>query len=627
LIVGLIVGRLTAPGQRPSEPLQAEHERAEGASRWTCSMHPQIQLSESGSCPLCGMDLIPVAEGSSAAPDAAVLEMSPAAKALARVRTAPVLRRVASAEVRLVGKIDVDETRTREITAWVGGRLERLYIDFGGMDVRRGDHMVEIYSPELISAQEELLQALRTEHWSRSGESPSLLQGVVDGTVEAAREKLRLLGLNDEQVREIEERGQVERTVTIYAPMNGTVLAKRAVEGVYVQTGTTIYEMADLSRLWVRLDAYESDLQWIRYGQEVEFTTPSSPGRSFRGTVSFVDPMVDPITRTAKVRLVVDNRERLLKPGMFVRAIVRASVAAGGRVITPDLAGKWMCPMHPDVVSDHADTCSICGMDLVPVEELGFEVAKPPAEPPLLIPASAPLITGERAIVYVQRPDAERPTFEGREVLLGPRLGDWYVVESGLREGESVVVHGAFKIDSDLQIQARPSMMSPDEFVELAPAENVPSEFRVQLTSMVAANFELIRALAEDDFAGAQQASRALREHLKAIDRHLLSGEAHERWMQLWGRLRAPVDRAAAAQGITSLREALRDLTAPLADVIRSFGLREGTVARLMHCPMAFDNSGADWVQTGEQIANPYYGASMLRCGSETEVLVGGVSQ
>ena len=163
-----------------------------------------------------------------------------------------------------------------------------------------------------------------------------------------------------------------------------------------------------------------------------------------------------------KVRVNLANPTGKLKPEMFVKAVVRTAVASGGRVMDPELAGKWICPMHPEVVRAEQGACDVCEMDLVTTESQGYVALRADeAEKPLVIPATAPLVTGTRAIVYVEVPDAEEPTYEGREIVLGPRAGDWYLVRSGLREGERVVTRGNFKIDSALQIRAKPSMMNP----------------------------------------------------------------------------------------------------------------------------------------------------------------------
>ncbi|MFZ2146572.1 MAG: efflux RND transporter periplasmic adaptor subunit [Sedimentisphaerales bacterium] len=425
---------------------------------WTCSMHPQIRQPKPGKCPICFMDLIPIATEEGVIGQKQITFSQEAIK-LMEIQTTPVERKFVEAEIRMVGKVDYDETRVKNITAWVPGRIDRLYVDFTGITVNKGDHMVYLYSPELISAQAELLGAIKASK-NLSLQTSELIKRSTFATLEAAREKLRLLGLTKEQIEEIEKTEQPTEHVIIYAPIGGVVTEKHATEGMYITTGMKIYTIADLSRLWIKLDAYESDLPWIRYGQEVEFSTEAYPGQVFKGKISFHDPVLNAKTRTVKVRVNVANPDGRLKPEMFVRAVVRAKVAQGGAVMDPELAGKWICPMHPSVVKDQPGACDICGMDLVATESL-YTTADEPNEPPLVIPATAPLITGKRAVVYVQIPDANKPTFEGREVVLGPRAADYYLVIEGLAEGEVVVTKGNFKIDSALQIQAKPSMMNP----------------------------------------------------------------------------------------------------------------------------------------------------------------------
>lgn len=406
------------------------------------------------------MDLVPV-EGDGGEAGPREISFSEDALKLMEIQTAPVERKFVETEIRMVGKIVFDETRLKNITAWVPGRIDRLYVDFTGTRVIEGDHMVNLYSPELISGQAEFLQAARAVA-NLKADSSDLIKRSTEATLEAAREKLRLLGLTQQQIEQIMKTGQPTDYITIYAPIGGIVIEKHVTEGTYVRTGTKIYTIADLSQLWVQLDAYESDMMWIRYGQEAEFTTQAVPGEVFKGRVSFISPTVDPETRTIKVRLNVSNTEEKLKPDMFVGAVVRSKIASGGKVMDADMAGKWICPMHPSVVKEDAGKCDICRMNLVTTESLGYVKAELPKQAPLVIPATVPLITGKRAVVYVRKPNAEKPTFEGREVVLGPRAGYYYLVRAGLAEGEVVVSKGNFKIDSALQIQAKPSMMNPE---------------------------------------------------------------------------------------------------------------------------------------------------------------------
>jgi len=431
---------------------------------WTCSMHPQIRETQPGKCRICGMDLIPLDDDSDDSMGERVISFSPEIVKLMQVQTSPVVRQVVTKDVRLVGKLALDETRTKTITAWVPGRIDRLYVDYTGIRVNAGDHMVFLYSPDLITAQAEFLEARASQQRLGPAVSELVRQSVVS-SLTAAREKLLLLGLTEAQVEKIQQQGQPLDHLTIYSPMGGIVIEKKANEGMYVQTGSPIYTISDLSRLWVMMDAYESDLTWLRFGQTVEFTTEAWPGEVFTGRISFINPLLNDATRTIRVRAVVDNPDGRLKPDMLVRAVVASSLAEGGRVIEPLLAGKWICPMHGEIVKDAPGQCDICHMPLETAESLGYVAAQEPEPAPLVIPASAALLTGrklDRALVYAVVEGADRPTYIGKEIVLGPRAGDYYVVREGLMEGEQVVTRGNFKIDSELQLRGRPSLMSRD---------------------------------------------------------------------------------------------------------------------------------------------------------------------
>jgi membrane fusion protein, copper/silver efflux system len=474
------------------------------ATEWTCSMHPQIRqpapgncpicgmrlvpaeaannkpvttakkkkyacsmfcippLDDPGQCPVCGMEMVAVEEGEGAGGDATPepeVFLSAASRQTGQIATAAVERRFVEKEIRLKGKIDFDETKTSVISARVPGRLDKLFVDYTGISVAKGDHLVQLYSPTLVNAQEELLQAARGIKEAGPIGIPAFREAA-EGNLRSTREKLALWGLTPEQIEEIEQRGTPSDHITIHATQSGVVIEKNAVEGMYVEMGMKIYTIADLSQLWARLDAYETDLPWIRYGQSVEIETQAYPGEVFTGVISFVDPVVDDRTRSVKLRTNLPNPDGRLKPNMFVRATLRSKLAAGGKLMEPSMAGKWICPMHPEVVRDRSMPCPECGMDLKKAEDLGFTtVGSPPADAPLVIPVSAPLLTGTRAIVYVEKP--EQPgSFIGRQITLGPRAGDFYLVEHGLSEGERVVVNGSFFVDSAMQIFGRTSMMN-----------------------------------------------------------------------------------------------------------------------------------------------------------------------
>ena len=445
-------------------PAVSEHNYAESAEPevvWTCSMHLQIRQSEPGLCPICHMDLVPAASSDSDGAERPQFKPSAAAAALMRIETAPAERRFVETEVRMVGTVEYDETRLASITAWVPGRLDELFVDYTGVTVNKGDHLVSLYSPEILNAQEELRRAARSVA-SLTGSSPDVLKQTAQATLDAARSKLKRWGLKDGQIAAAEKGNDRSDHVTIYAPIGGTVIERNGQEGMYVDTGTRIYTIADLTQVWVTLHAYESDLAWLHYGQTVRFTTEAHPGATIEGKIAFIDPMLNADTRTVNVRVNVPNPRGDLKPGMFVRAVVTAQVATNDRVMDPALAGKWISPMHPEIVRDGPGSCDICGMTLVTAESLGYVSAEADIEDkPLVIPASAALITGKRALVYVELPDVERVTYEPRDIELGPRAGEYYIVLSGLAEGDRVVTQGNFKIDSDLQIRGESSMMNP----------------------------------------------------------------------------------------------------------------------------------------------------------------------
>ncbi|MGQ9662815.1 MAG: efflux RND transporter periplasmic adaptor subunit [Kiritimatiellia bacterium] len=458
-VLGFVLRGCFSP--RPSSQIATTAPTGQKEQVWTCSMHPQIRQPRPGKCPICGMDLIPVTEHAEEKTGSTELAMSPLARKLAEIQLVPVERRFVDVSLRMVGKVTLDETRVAYITTRVPGRIDRLYVNFVGTPIKKGGALAELYSPELVAAQQELIQAskVRRQRYADTERNASDAHAIF----EAVREKLRLWELTEEQITAIEHSGKPREHVTFYSPIEGVVVERMdTFEGMYVETGMRLFTVADLSRVWIKLDAYESDLAWLRCGQPVTFQVEAYPGEKFRGAIAFIDPVLDPVTRTVKVRLTAENPGLRLKPEMFVRARVRVRITKNGVVIVSDLAGKWIAPMHPDIVKNGPGTCDVCGEPLVCAEDLGFASKEPSlAAAPLVIPASAPLITGERALVYAAI-EGKEGYFEGREVVLGPRAGDVYVVVSGLKEGELVVARGGFKIDSSLQIQGKVSMMQPE---------------------------------------------------------------------------------------------------------------------------------------------------------------------
>jgi len=594
---------------------------------WTCSMHPQIQQPNPGECKICAMDLIPVREGQNENLGARELKLSDAAAKLADVAIVPVTRRMPVMNVRMVGKIELDESRVAYITARFPGRLDRLYVDYTGVTVKKGDHLASIYSPQVLIAQQELIQAKKNLA-DLAPDIPAGFRERTEATLQSAREKLRLWDLTPEQIRKIELSEKPGDHLTIYAPISGVVIHKNAVEGVYLDTGARVYTIADLSTVWVKLDAFESDLQWIHFGQEVEFETEAYPGEQFTGRIAFIDPVLDPKTRTVKVRVNVDNQDGRLKPEMFLRAVVKSQIATGGRVMDPYYAGKWISPMHPEIVSDQPGECTVCGMALVSAESLGYAPADGSTNAaPLVIPATAPLITGKRAVVYVTVTNTPGG-FEGREITLGPRAGDVYLVKDGLKEGDLIVARGNFKIDSAIQILAKPSMMSGErdegrgargkgghdhgEVEQSIVPLSAPSLFKEQLRKVVQSYAIVGSALDHDKLPDASMIT-TLNNAVGNVDMKLLVGDAHMAWMTDLKELNAGVKEFGQAADFSAARRAFEHISIGLINATKRFGVEDGVFE--FHCPMAFDNQGASWLQTTNAIRNPYFGASMLKCG------------
>ncbi len=455
LAVGFAIGRWTASGAMPAD-MHAGHtgmldEKVAEVQIWTCSMHPQIRMPNPGNCPICGMKLVPAKD---AASSGSLVVLGEEAQRVASIEVEAVRRQALVYPLRTVGRVEFAEPNVANLTARVAGRVERVYADYTGVDVARGDHLVDIYAPELVVAQEEFLLGLRA-----LGATPDAgQQGERDrARADLSRQKLILLGVSDAQIEELQKTGKPSEILTVHAPIGGTVVAKNVREQTYVETGDPLYEIADLSRVWLIADVYEYELPWVVRGESASVVVEALPGESFEGLVAFVDPRVDEASRTIKVRINLDNPKRLLKPGMFAHVTIRAELGPDGKHAPSILAGKFTCPMHPEVVADAPGKCPLCQMDLV--REPGEPVMSgSSSELPLSVPTTAVLSTGTRNVVWVER---EPGRFELAELTLGPRAVGFYPVLGGLNEGDRVVVHGNFLLDSQSQIEGKPSLLFP----------------------------------------------------------------------------------------------------------------------------------------------------------------------
>jgi membrane fusion protein, copper/silver efflux system len=380
------------------------------AVRYHCPMHPSYVSDKPGDCPICGMKLVafepsPAAAapaGATARSDRAALQLSPERRQMLGVRSEPVRRVALERSIRTVGRIAVDETRLHHIHTKYEAYVEHLHVDFTGKFVRRGQPLLSLYSPELMATQQEYLLAFRAQKQLGASRLPEVARGGVD-LLEAARQRLLLWDIRPADIEALERTGEVHRTLSLYSPVSGYVVQKTAYHGMRVTPADTLFDIADLSHLWVLADVYESDLPAVRMEMPAQVTVTYLPGRTWRGRVTNVAPMVEEKTRTVKVRVEVDNRDAELKPEMFADVVLEASLGTG-----------------------------------------------------LVIPESAVVQAGARALVFLDLADG---SLQPRPVEIGAKVAGGVQVLAGLAEGERVVSSANFLLDSESSLKATVSAM------------------------------------------------------------------------------------------------------------------------------------------------------------------------
>jgi Cu(I)/Ag(I) efflux system membrane fusion protein len=521
-----------------------------------------------------------------------------------------------------VGSIAIDESRQATIAAYIDGRLERLLADYTGVPIQQGDHLAIIYSPQLYGAQVEYLEAKRA--LNAAGGLPAVREAQ-RSLAANTRQRLREFGMTAEQLRELEQRNQAESRLTIYSPQAGTVVEKLAVEGDYVNAGDPIYRIAELSTVWLMLKLFPEDAALIRFGQRVEATVQSLPGETFVGRVAFIDPTVDVNNRTVDVRVELPNENGQLRPGDYAEARIQLPIGPHGDVYDSDLAGKWISPMHPQVIRDGPGQCPICGMDLVPTTQYGYANRPVPQPESLYVPRSAVLLAGGNSVVYVETAPGR---FEIRPVTIGPILRDKIVILDGLKTGEKVATSGSFLIDSQMQLTGKPSVIDPTRAIAKKAGREGPlvldkveilavgGEAGKQLESLYAAYFDLQQALAADE-TPAESAGQSLANTARALSNSTAIPEP----------LRKPLidintnaehlhhmDLAAARQEFKPISHAI----ITLATQLRSEDAQQPFTH--FYCPMV-PGGGGDWLQPGGELSNPYFGRQMIRCGEKVSEL------
>lgn len=556
LLVGLAGGYLIFGRGDQHEHSTKESASAEADITYTCSMHPQIRQKEPGTCPICEMDLTPL--NTNVSSDPTVLEMTEEAIRLADIQTTTVgMGQNAGKKLTLSGKIQPDERAAATQVAHIPGRIEQLYITFTGERINKGQAIAKLYSPPLVTAQQELLEAIR-------------FKGKSSEIAEAARTKLRYWKVSDAFIEKVEEAGKIQREITIYADRGGVVMNRKVAVGDYVEEGSALFELSNLSQLWALFEAYEGDLAYVRLGNTVQFTTPSVPGRNFAGRITFIDPIIDPASRTASLRAEIQNPGGILKPEMFIQGEVNASAASKTVVEVPKTAVLW---------------------------------------------------TGKRSVVYLKKTDAEIPTFEYREVELGESTGNAYLVLKGLQTGDEVVTNGAFVIDAAAQLNNQQSMMNKLVAKEEATAMEMPN-FRDQVSPVFRQELDLLAKTylrVKDDLVKTNAKASSthavdLAKQLEKMKNSNLPAEPAAFWKTQHEALRQHVARIKASTDVEAQRVQFDFVSQLLIHTFKVFGSGKEALY-VQHCPMAFNNRGADWLSTEEKILNPYFGDEMLNCG------------
>lgn len=587
---------------------QAAGSAAGGDSkRYICPMMCTPPTTQPGRCPVCAMELVE-ATSSGGVGDGVSVTIEPSARRLAGIKTAKSKLQRMTRTIRTIGSIDFDESRLATISAYVDGRLETMYANYVGVRVSKGDNLALIYSPQLYTAQAEFLASLDADGLGRFELQDTDLAAM-------AQEKLIELGMTSDQIESLRDTRKAESRIQIKSPQSGTVIEKSAVEGDYVKTGEKLFRIADLSTVWLMLDLFPDDAASVRFGQEVEAEIQSIQGEVFTGRVAFIDPTVNPRTRTVRVRVEVMNFDGKLRPGDFATARVTVPAIPSEQVYDPALAGKFISPMHPQVIRDDAGACPLCGMDLIPTSELGFSDEPLPDQQVVTVPRDAVLLAGDHAVLYVE---TEPGRFEIRRVTVGPMNEKEAVIVEGLAAGETVALDGNFLIDSQMQLAGNPSLMDPNRAptfapgaLELTPGDPVllSGDAAEQFDRAYLAYFEIQRAMA-DDQTPPPAAWNLLLESLTNLE--VLGAVPDDVQRQA-----AIARRAALRMGgsLENARSAFRSVShAMLRAAVVARGPQTSKALTHYYCPMV-PGHGGDWMQPGGELANPYWGSEMLTCG------------
>lgn len=563
------IGRMYAAVFRGEKPAAATKGPVQ---YYTCGMHPWVILPKPGDCPICGMKLVPL----DAAKFSGEVTINPVVAQDIGVRVSPVTRGPVVRTIRTVGTINYNETAVRDVNIKLAGWIEKLHVNYLGKEVKQGEPLFELYSPELYSAQQEYLLAYRS-----AGKSAAAASQIAEDVLQSARTRLEYFDISPEQIQALEQQGQGAKTMTIYSPYTGVVIAKKAFDGMRVEPGTQLYRIADLSKVWVMATLYEYQLPYVQVGQEAVMTLSYIPGQTFGGQVIYIYPTLDEKTRQVQVRLEFPNPHGLLKPGMFVEVQLQSTLA----------------------------------------------------DDRTLAPRSAIIDTGERKVAFVSLGDGR---FEPRKVQTGAQTGDGMVeVLDGLKPGEQIVTSGQFLIDSEANVREALAKMikgnlSVDQKAPAAPAKHgdlaVLPEAADKFLASILTNYVTVQGtLANDSTDGIGKAAGAISQQVDGLLKITIPDDPH-----FWHKheeianVRGKALELAQAQAVDQARLAFADLGVALGKFVLAVGVPSayGKPLEQLHCPMFREGQGGSiWLQPTGEVRNPFFGSMMLGCFDQRHAL------
>lgn len=564
LAIGLLIGWLlfkngTQPVQEHSEPSSNQTE----SEIWTCSMHPQIRQNEPGDCPICGMDLISASQGSS--DNEIGFQMTDEAIKLANIQTTIIGNADANegATLKLNGKIQANETKSASLVTHIPGRIEKLYVSYTGEQVNIGQKIATIYSPELITAQKELLEAKK-------------IQDISPGLLTAAKNKLKYWKIGEQVIQDILTSGTIRENFNIYADHSGVVNQKRVSVGDYLSTGEVLFDVQNLYSLWALFDVYENDLSQVKIGRNIYFTTPSALNKRFKAKITFVNPVIDPNTRAATIRAEVSNTTGKLKPEMFITGELQTSKKSDNLTV-PKSAVLWTGQRSVVYVK-------IPDTDIPSFEYREIEIA-----------------------------DA---TASGYAVVSGLAYGE-EVVTNG-----AFVIDASAQLNNQVSMMNKNVMAKNAVHSNHLPdyTNTTPQIFKEQLTAIASTYLLLKDALVASDQQKAAENVNDILDNTEKVDMSLVKDKAHIYWMEQLKAIQAHGKKIGASEDIEEQRKQFDFLSQALIKSLKVFGV-EGDTFYVQHCPMANDNDGAAWLSKHEKILNPYFGEKMLTCGTVQDTI------